>query len=107
MNIVQYTPKLQSVLTHSITVRPSMFRIATRSRRSEFALEMRGMTDNVEDSETLDSEAAFIAITQGAVQAFIHVALRERWTKALFDFWFTSAVHGVPGKPCLKKRKPT
>ena len=41
----------------------------------EYAHAMRGVTHSVKDSETLDSEAAFVAMERGTVLGFAHVGI--------------------------------
>ena len=43
----------------------------------EFALAMRGVTDNVKDSETLDTETAFVAMSRGIVLGLVHVGIGQ------------------------------
>lgn len=86
MEIVQYTSDLQSPLTEFYNRQTINVPHCYPVKEEEFALEMRGITDNVEDSETLDSEAAFIAITQGAVQAFIHVGTKREVDEGIIRF---------------------
>ena len=85
MEIVQYTPKLQGALTEFYNRQTVNVPHCYPVKEEEFALEMRGITDNVKDSENLDSEAAFIAITQGTVLAFIHVGIDSVGAKKEID----------------------
>ena len=43
----------------------------------EFAHAMRGVTHNVKDSETLDNESAFVALSRGGVHGFVHVGIGQ------------------------------
>ena len=78
MNIVQYTPKLQSALTefyNRLTVNvPHCYPV----NEEEFALAISRVNDEPDKKGGgLDSETAFIAIVNGAVQAFIHVGIGQ------------------------------
>jgi GNAT superfamily N-acetyltransferase len=78
MEIVQYRPELQSALTefyNRLTVNvPHCYPV----KEEEFALAMRGVNGESDIKEGgLDSETAFIAIVNGAVQAFIHVGIGQ------------------------------
>ena len=71
MNIVQYTPKLQSVLTefyNRLTVNvPHCYPV----KEEEFAFAMRG----INNEGGLDFETAFIATENRTIQAFIHIGI--------------------------------
>lgn len=74
MKIVQYTRDILTPLTQFynrlITNVPHCYPI----KEKEFAIAMVGVTSKVKKKGgTLGSEAAFVAITEGIVQAFIHV----------------------------------
>ena len=86
MEIVQYTPKLQGALTEFYNRQTINVPHCYPVKEEEFGLEMRGITHNVEDSEILDSEAAFIAITQGTVLAFIHVGAKKEVDEGIIRF---------------------
>ena len=80
MEIVQYTPELQSTLTefyNRLTVNvPHCYPV----KEEEFArnVAMRGVNGEADIQEGgLDFETAFIAIVNGAVQAFIHVGIGQ------------------------------
>ena len=78
MEIVQYTPKLQSALTefyNRLTVNvPHCYPV----KEEEFALAMRGVNGKADMQEGgLDFETAFIAIMNRTVQAFIHVGIGQ------------------------------
>ena len=85
MEIVQYTPELQSALTEFYNRQTVNVPHCYPVNEEEFAFEMRGITNNVKDSENLNSEAVFIAITQGAVLAFIHVGIDQVGIKKEVD----------------------
>ena len=77
----------------------------------EFAHAMRGVTHSVKDSETFDSEAAFVAMKRGTVLGFAHVGIGQTGDnreveKALFDSWATNAVSDGLDRPCWRKWKP-
>jgi hypothetical protein len=79
MEILQYTPDMQASVTQFynrlIANVPHCYPVT----EEEFAIVLRGVTtgktDKNDDGLGLDSETAFVAITGGAVQAFIHVGL--------------------------------
>ena len=78
MEIVQYTPKLQSVLTafyNRLTVNvPHCYPV----KEEEFALAMRGVNGKADIQEGgLDFETVFVAIENRAVQAFIHIGIGQ------------------------------
>ena len=112
MEILQYSSDMLSPLTafyNRLTVDvPHCYPVT----EEEFALAMRGVTDNVKDSETLDTETAFVAMKPGdcaRVSSRRHrpkLEITGRWAQVLFDPWATSAESGALGKPCWKKRKP-
>ena len=79
MNIVQYTPKLQSVLAEFYNRQTVNVPHCYPVKEEEFALAMRGVTTGKADIQEggLDFETAFIAIENRAVQAFIHVGISQ------------------------------
>ena len=78
MEIFQYTPDLQTSLTQFYNRLTTDVPYCYPIREEEFAVEMRGIDGKVDKTEGgLDSETAFVAITKGAVQAFIHVGIGQ------------------------------
>ncbi len=79
MNIVQYTPKLQSVLTAFYNRQTVNVPHCYPVKEEEFALAMVGVTTGKADIQEggLDFETAFVAIENRAVQAFIHVGIGQ------------------------------
>jgi GNAT superfamily N-acetyltransferase len=77
MNIVKYTPRLQSVLTEFYNRQTVNVPHCYPVKEEEFALAMRGVTTGKADIQEggLNFETAFIAIENRAVQAFIHVGI--------------------------------
>ena len=79
MEILQYTPDLQTPVTQFynrlITNVPHCYPI----KEEEFATAIRGvMTGKADKKEGgLDSETAFVAMANGAVQAYIHVGIGQ------------------------------
>ena len=77
MEILPYTPDMLSPLTafynRLITDVPHCYPVD----ENEFAHEMRGVTDNVRDSDNLDSEAAFVAMKRGTVLGFAHAGIGQ------------------------------
>ena len=79
MEIVQYTPDLQTPLTlfyNRVTVDvPHCYPV----KEEEFATALRGVTTGKADKKEggLDSETAFVAMVKGAVQALIHVGIGQ------------------------------
>ena len=76
MEIVQYTPKLQSALTEFYNRLTANVPHCYPVTAEEFALGICGLMGEADKNEGgLDAETAFIAITNGTVQAFIHVGI--------------------------------
>ena len=81
MEILQYTSDQQTPVTQFynrlIANVPHCYPVA----EEEFAIVLRGVTTGKADKDDfgrgLDSETAFVAMTEGAVQAFIHVGLTQ------------------------------
>jgi GNAT superfamily N-acetyltransferase len=77
MEVLQYSSDMLSPLTafyNRLTVDVLHCYPVTEE---EFALAMRGVTDNVKDSETLDTETAFVAMSQGIVLGFVHAGVGQ------------------------------
>ena len=81
MEIFQYTPDLQTPLTEFYNRLTADVPHCYPVTEEEFAIALRGVTtgkaDKNDDGLRLDSQTAFVAITDGAVQAFIHVGLSQ------------------------------
>ena len=79
MEIVEYTPKLQSVLTDFYNRQTVNVPHCYPVKEEEFALAMVGVTTGKADIQEggLDFETAFVAIENRAVQAFIHVGIGQ------------------------------
>ena len=79
MEIVQYTPDLQTSVTEFYNRLTAGVPHCYPVTENEFAAALRGITigkiEKNDDGLRLDSQTAFVAITTGTVQAFIHVAL--------------------------------
>ena len=81
MEILQYTSDQQTPVTQFynrlIANVPHCYPVT----EEEFAIVLRGVTTGKADKDDfgrgLDSETAFVAMTEGAVQAFIHVGLTQ------------------------------
>ncbi len=79
MEIVQYTPDLQTPATqfynHLTANVPHCYPV----KEEEFAVALRGVTTGKADIHEggIDSEIAFVATINGAVQAFIHVGISQ------------------------------
>ena len=79
MKILQYTADMQAPLTqfynHLTTDVPHCYPV----KEEELATAIRGVTTGKADKKEggLDSETAFVAIVNGAVQAFIHVGIGQ------------------------------
>ena len=79
MEIVQYTPDLQTSVTQLYNRLTADVPHCYPVNEDEFATAIRGVTTGKADKKEggLDSEAAFVAIVKGAVQAFIHVGIGQ------------------------------
>ena len=79
MEIVQYTPDLRTSVTEFYNRLTADVPHCYPVTEDEFAAALRGVTigkaEKNDDGLKLDSQTAFVAITTGTVQAFIHVAL--------------------------------
>ena len=81
MEILQYTPDMQAPVTQFYNRLISNVSHCYPVTEEEFAIVLRGVTTGKADENDvgfgLDSETAFVAIREGAVQAFIHVGLTQ------------------------------
>lgn len=78
MEIVQYTPKLQSAVTEFYNRLTANVPHCYPVKEEEFALAMRGINGKADKNEGgLGFETAFVAIESRAVQAFIHVGIGQ------------------------------
>ena len=81
MEILQYTPDMQASLTqfyNHLTVDVSH---CYPVKEEEFAIAVRGVTTGKSDVKDggLDSEIAFVAMVNDAVQAFMHIGIGQVW----------------------------
>ena len=79
MEIVQYTPDLQTSVTQFYNRLTADVPHCYPVNEDEFATAIRGVTTgkaNIKEGG-LDSEAAFVAMVKGTVQAFIHVGIGQ------------------------------
>ena len=78
MEIVKYTPRLQSVLTEFYNRQTVNVPHCYPVKEEEFVLAMRGVNGKADMQEGgLDFETVFVAIENRAVQAFIHVGIGQ------------------------------
>ena len=79
MEIVQYTPDLQISVTQFYNRLTADVPHCYAVKEEEFAAAIRGVTTGKTDKKEggVDSEAAFVAMVNGAVQAFIHVGIER------------------------------
>ena len=78
MEIVQYTPDLQSALTEFYNRQTANVPYCYPVNEGEFALVMCGVTGKADIKEGgLDFEMVFVAIKNGTVVAFIHVGIGQ------------------------------
>ena len=81
MEILQYTPDMQASLTqfynHLTADVPHCYPV----KAEELATAIRGVTTGKANKKEggLDSETAFVAMVNGAVQAFIHIGIGQVW----------------------------
>ena len=79
MDILQYTPDMQTQVTQFYNRMTADVPKCYPVKEEEFATAIRGVTTGKADKKDggLDSETAFVAIVNGAVQAFIHVGIGQ------------------------------
>ena len=79
MDILQYTPDLQTQVTQFYNRMTANVPKCYPVKEEEFATAIQGVTTGKADKRDggLDSETAFVAMTNGAVQAFIHVGIGQ------------------------------
>ena len=79
MEILQYTPDLQTLVTQFYNRLTANVPHCYLVKEEEFATAIRGVTTGKADKKEggLDSETAFVAMVNGAVQAFIHVGIGQ------------------------------
>ena len=79
MEIVQYTPDMQAPVTQFYNRLTADVPHCYPVKAEEFATAIRGVTTGKADKKAggVDSEAAFVAMVNGAVQAFIHVGIER------------------------------
>ena len=81
MEIFQYTPDMQAPVTQFYNCLIANVPHCYPVQEEEFATAVRGITTGKAEKNEgrIASETAFVAIIEGAVQAFIHVGLGHRW----------------------------
>ncbi len=79
MDILQYTPDMQAPLTQFYNRMTANVPKCYPVKAEELATAIRGVATGKADKKEggLDSEAAFVAMANGAVQAFIHVGIGQ------------------------------
>ena len=79
MDILQYTPDMPARVTQFYNRMTADVPHCYPVSEAEFATAIRGVTTGKADKKEggLDSETAFVAIVNGAVQAFIHVGIGQ------------------------------
>ena len=81
MDILQYTSDMETRVTQFYNRMTSNVPKCYPVKAEEFATAIRGVTTGKADKKEggLDSETAFVAIVDGAVQAYIHVGIGQNW----------------------------
>ena len=81
MEILQYTPDMQAPLTQFYNHLTADVSHCYPVKEEEFATAIRGVTTGKANKKEggLDSETAFVAMVNGAVQAFIHIGIGQVW----------------------------
>ena len=79
MEIIQYTPDMKEPLTQFYNRMTADVPHCYPVKEEEFAVAIRGVTTGKADKNEggLDSEAAFVAVADGIIQAFIHVGIGQ------------------------------
>lgn len=79
MEILQYTPDMQAPVTQLYNRLTADVPHCYPVKEEEFAIAVRGVTTGKSDVKDggLDSETAFVAMVNGAVQAFIHIGIGQ------------------------------
>ena len=79
MEIIQYTPDMQAPVTQFYNRLTADVPHCYPVKEQEFATAIRGVTTGKADKKEggLDSETAFVAMVNGAVQAYIHVGIGQ------------------------------
>ena len=79
MEIIQYTPDMQAPVTQFYNRLTANVSHCYPVKEEEFATAIRGVTTGKADKKEggLDSETAFVAMVNGAVQAYIHVGIGQ------------------------------
>ena len=79
MEILQYTPDMQTQMAQFYNRMTAKVPHCYPVKVEEFAAAIRGVTTGKADKKEggLDSETAFVAMVNGAVQAFIHVGIGQ------------------------------
>ena len=81
MEILQYTPDMKTPVTQFYNCMTADVPKCYPVKAEEFAVAIQGVTTGKADKKEggLDSETAFVAMVNGAVQAFIHVGIGQNW----------------------------
>lgn len=79
MEILQYTPDMQTQVTQFYNRMTADVPKCYPVKAEEFAAAIRGVPTGKADKKEggLDSETAFVAVTDGVIQAFIHVGIGQ------------------------------
>ena len=79
MDILQYTPDMQTQVTQFYNRMTADVPKCYPVKAEEFAVAIQGVTTGKADKKEggLDSETAFVAMVNGALQAFIHVGIGQ------------------------------
>jgi ribosomal protein S18 acetylase RimI-like enzyme len=83
MEILQYTADMQTSVTQFYNRLTADVPHCYAVKEEELATAIRGVTTGKADKKEggLDSETAFVAMVNGAVQAFIHVGIGQGWDR--------------------------
>ena len=115
MEIIQYTSDMQTSVTQFYNRLTADVPHCYPVKEEEFAVAIQGVTTGKADEKEggIDSETAFVALTEGQYRhSFISASVKfgitrkGKRTLVLFGFLVTNVVRGALGKPCLKRRKP-
>ena len=81
MEILQYTADMQTAVTQFYNRLTADVPHCYPVKEKELATAIRGVTTGKSDKDEggIDSETAFVAMVNGAVQAFIHVGIGQIW----------------------------
>ena len=81
MEILQYTSDMQAPLTQFYNRLTADVPHCYSVKEEELVTAIRGVTTGKSDKNEggIDAETAFVAVMNGAVQAFIHVGIGQVW----------------------------